>query len=95
MHIAQPSISQAVSDLEGELGLKLFSRTGRNARLRPEARYFMRTPSVSFNWRSRPSSLPSEQPKAKLGRFRSGSSVLQRSLSCLTSFADINWSIPT
>jgi len=40
MHIAQPSISQAVSDLEDELGLKLFSRTGRNARLRPEGEIF-------------------------------------------------------
>ena len=40
LHIAQPSISQAVSDLEGELGLKLFSRTGRNAHLRPEGEIF-------------------------------------------------------
>lgn len=40
LHIAQPSISQAVSDLENELGLKLFSRTGRNARLRPEGEIF-------------------------------------------------------
>jgi DNA-binding transcriptional LysR family regulator len=40
LHIAQPSISQAVSDLEGELGMKLFSRTGRNARLRPEGEIF-------------------------------------------------------
>jgi DNA-binding transcriptional LysR family regulator len=40
LHIAQPSISQAVSDLEAELGLKLFSRTGRNARLRPEGEMF-------------------------------------------------------
>jgi DNA-binding transcriptional LysR family regulator len=40
LHIAQPSISQAVSDLEDELGLKLFSRTHRNARLRPEAEIF-------------------------------------------------------
>jgi len=40
LHIAQPSISQAVSDLEDELGLKLFSRTGRNARLRPEGEIF-------------------------------------------------------
>jgi DNA-binding transcriptional LysR family regulator len=40
LHIAQPSISQAVSDLEDELGLKLFSRTGRNARLRSEGEIF-------------------------------------------------------
>ncbi len=36
LHIAQPSISQ----LEDELGLKLFSRTGRNARLKPEGEIF-------------------------------------------------------
>jgi DNA-binding transcriptional LysR family regulator len=40
LHIAQPSISQAVSDLEDELGLKLFSRTGRSARLMPEGEIF-------------------------------------------------------
>jgi DNA-binding transcriptional LysR family regulator len=40
LHIAQPSISEAVSDLEGELGLKLFSRTHRNARLTPEGEIF-------------------------------------------------------
>jgi DNA-binding transcriptional LysR family regulator len=40
LHIAQPSISEAVSDLEDELGLKLFSRTHRNARLTPEGEIF-------------------------------------------------------
>jgi DNA-binding transcriptional LysR family regulator len=40
LHIAQPSISQAVSDLEDELGLKLFSRTGRNATVTPEGEIF-------------------------------------------------------
>jgi DNA-binding transcriptional LysR family regulator len=40
LHVAQPSISQAVCDLEDELGLKLFSRTGRSARLRPEGEIF-------------------------------------------------------
>jgi DNA-binding transcriptional LysR family regulator len=40
LHIAQPSISQAVSDLEDELGLKLFSRTHRNARVTPEGEIF-------------------------------------------------------
>ena len=40
LHIAQPSISEAVSDLEHELGLKLFSRTHRNARVTPEGEIF-------------------------------------------------------
>ena len=40
LHIAQPSISEAVSDLEDELGLKLFSRTHRKARLTPEGEIF-------------------------------------------------------
>lgn len=40
LHLAQPSISEAVSDLEGELGLKLFLRTHRNARLTPEGEIF-------------------------------------------------------
>jgi DNA-binding transcriptional LysR family regulator len=40
LYIAQPSISQAVSDLESELGIKLFSREGRAARLTPEGEAF-------------------------------------------------------
>jgi DNA-binding transcriptional LysR family regulator len=40
LHVSQPSISQAVSDLEGELGIKLFSREGRAARLTPEGQIF-------------------------------------------------------
>jgi DNA-binding transcriptional LysR family regulator len=40
LHIAQPSISEAVSDLEDELGLKLFSRAHRNARVTPEGQIF-------------------------------------------------------
>ena len=40
LYIAQPSISEAVSDLESELGIKLFSREGRVARLTPEGEVF-------------------------------------------------------
>jgi DNA-binding transcriptional LysR family regulator len=40
LYIAQPSISEAVSDLESELGIKLFSREGRVARLTPEGQVF-------------------------------------------------------
>ncbi len=40
LYVSQASISQAVADLEGELGIKLFSRQGRIATLNPEGRVF-------------------------------------------------------
>jgi DNA-binding transcriptional LysR family regulator len=40
LYITQPSISEAISDLESELGIKLFSREGRVARLTPEGQVF-------------------------------------------------------
>jgi DNA-binding transcriptional LysR family regulator len=40
LYVAQPSISQAVADLEDELGIKLFSREGRTAKLTAEGRVF-------------------------------------------------------
>ncbi len=40
LYVAQPSISQAVADLEDELGIKLFSREGRTAKLTAEGQVF-------------------------------------------------------
>lgn len=40
LYVAQPSISQAVADLEAELAVKLFSREGRSATLTPEGKVF-------------------------------------------------------
>jgi DNA-binding transcriptional LysR family regulator len=40
LYVAQPSISQAVADLEHELGMRLFSREGRTAVLTAEGRVF-------------------------------------------------------
>jgi DNA-binding transcriptional LysR family regulator len=40
LHVAQPAISRTVSDLEEELGLKLFSRVKRVAQLTPEGEAF-------------------------------------------------------
>jgi DNA-binding transcriptional LysR family regulator len=40
LHVAQPAISRTVSDLEEELGLKLFSRVKRMAQLTPEGEAF-------------------------------------------------------
>lgn len=39
-HVAQPALSQAVSELEEELGVKLFLREKRRARLTPEGEVF-------------------------------------------------------
>ncbi|HEY9128091.1 MAG TPA: LysR substrate-binding domain-containing protein [Acidobacteriaceae bacterium] len=40
LHVAQPSISQAVADLEEELGIRLFSRERRIAKLTAEGQVF-------------------------------------------------------
>lgn len=40
LHITQPSISETISDLEDELGLKLFSRANRTVSLTPEGEAF-------------------------------------------------------
>jgi DNA-binding transcriptional LysR family regulator len=40
LYVAQPSISQAVSDLQSEPGIKLFSQEGRAARLTPGGEAF-------------------------------------------------------
>jgi DNA-binding transcriptional LysR family regulator len=40
LHIAQPSISETIADLERELDLKLFSRVGRTAQLTPAGEVF-------------------------------------------------------
>lgn len=40
LHVAQPALSKTISDLEYELGLKLFSRDKRAAQLTPEGEAF-------------------------------------------------------
>ena len=42
LHVSQPAISRTVTDLEDELGLKLFARTKRAAELTPEGEIFYR-----------------------------------------------------
>lgn len=39
LHVAQPALSQSMHRLEGELGVTLFERVGRNIRLTPEGAY--------------------------------------------------------
>jgi DNA-binding transcriptional LysR family regulator len=41
LHVAQPSLSQRIKDLEEELGLTLFAHKGRGIRLTPAGQYFL------------------------------------------------------
>jgi len=40
LHVAQPAISQTLSNLEAEIGVKLFMRLGRSVKLTPEGEIF-------------------------------------------------------
>ncbi len=40
LHVAQPAISQTLSNLESEMGVKLFARSGRSVKLTPEGEIF-------------------------------------------------------
>jgi DNA-binding transcriptional LysR family regulator len=59
LYITQPSISEAVSDLESELGIKLFSRDSSVSRLTPEGQVFYEEAIRRSRRRSDPLQLPS------------------------------------
>lgn len=42
LHVAQPALSQAIRQLEAELGTELFTRTTRQVRLTPAGEFFLR-----------------------------------------------------
>lgn len=48
LHIAQPSLSKAISRLEAELGVELFDRQGRNIKLNSFGRVFLKRVSKIF-----------------------------------------------
>ncbi len=41
LHITQPSLSKAIANLEGELGVPLFDREGKRVRLNPYGAAFL------------------------------------------------------
>jgi DNA-binding transcriptional LysR family regulator len=72
LYISQPSISQAVSDLETELGIKLFSREGRSARLTPEGEAFYEEAIKTLAQAERSIATAQRAAKGEIGRLGIG-----------------------
>lgn len=53
LHISQPSITQAIHELEDHYGILLFKRTGRKILLTPAGRHLENLPAKSFPCSSR------------------------------------------
>jgi DNA-binding transcriptional LysR family regulator len=72
LYIAQPSISETVSDLEGELGIKLFSREGRVVRLTPEGAVFYEEALKTLAQAERSVAMAQRAAKGEIGRLGIG-----------------------
>ena len=72
LYITQPSISEAVSDLETELGIKLFSRDGRVARLTPEGQVFYEEAMKTLAQAERSVATAQRAAKGEIGRLGIG-----------------------
>src|ERR1700729_201904 len=72
LYIAQPSISEAVSNLESELGIKLFSREGRVARLTPEGQAFYEEALKTLAQAERSIATAQRAAKGEIGRLGIG-----------------------
>jgi DNA-binding transcriptional LysR family regulator len=72
LYVAQPSISEAVSDLESELGIKLFSREGRAARLTPEGQVFYEEALKTLAQAERSIATAQRAAKGEIGRLGIG-----------------------
>jgi DNA-binding transcriptional LysR family regulator len=72
LYVAQPSISQAVSDLESELGIKLFLRDGRAARLTPEGEAFYEEAIKTLAQAARSIATAQRAAKGEIGRLGIG-----------------------
>src|ERR1700751_6426211 len=72
LYIAQPSISEAVSDFESELGIKLFSREGRAVRLTPEGEVFHEEALKTLAQAERSIATAQRAAKGEIGRLGIG-----------------------
>jgi DNA-binding transcriptional LysR family regulator len=72
LNVAQPSISQAVADLEDELGIKLFSREGRTAKLTAEGQVFYEEALKTLAQAERSITAAQRAAKGEIGRLGIG-----------------------
>ncbi len=72
LYVTQPSISQAVSDLESELGIKLFSREGRTSRLTREGEAFYEEAIKTLAQAARSIATAQRAAKGEIGRLGIG-----------------------
>src|ERR1700684_2087259 len=72
LYVTQPSISQAVADLESELGIKLFFRDRRAARLTPEGRAFYEETIKTLAQAERSIATAQRAAKGEIGRLGIG-----------------------
>ena len=72
LYITQPSISEAVSSLESELGIKLFSRDGRVARLTAEGQVFYEEALKTLAQAERSIATAQRAAKGEIGRLGIG-----------------------
>src|SRR3984885_7766940 len=72
LYITQSSISEAVSDPESELGIKLFSRAGRVARLTPEEQVFYEEAIKTLAQAERSIAIAQRAAKGEIGRLGIG-----------------------
>ena len=72
LYVAQPSISQAVADLESELGIRLFSREGRVAILTPEGTVFYEEALKTLAQAERSIATAQRAAKGEFGRLGIG-----------------------
>lgn len=72
LYVAQPSLSQAVADLEDELGIKLFSREGRIATLTAEGQVFYEEALKTLAQAERSITTAQRAAKGEIGRLGIG-----------------------
>src|SRR5438093_1706643 len=80
LHLAQPSLTRQIHNLEEELGVRLLNRTKSHVALTEEGRSFLGTRAASWRWRMKASLLCSASAGEKPASLTSVTSPLSTSI---------------